>query len=371
MNRRTALAVVATIGLTASGCGFTAEDVARAGQRNADTYTIKAEVSDALNLPDGAPVRVGGVSVGKVKDVEAKDYQAVVSLAISNDIKLREGSTVRLRYTTALGEMFVQVDPAPTGPELKDGATLPRADAETAPSVEDALSSASLLINGGGLGQIQTIVEEVNTTLEGRIGTVHSLMRKTDTFLRTALASTREIDRILDALAATSTTLNRREATINAALKELRPAAKTLTENTDELVSLLRATDSMGRTANRIVQASRADVTLIVRELGPVLAELDGSRAGLLTTLDRLAGAGETLNAVVPNTYAMFYGRLHGPIALAGLAAVPRLPGQPQVQQQQEQEEPGLLNLGLPALPGLSQLPLLGGLFSRQQTGGN
>jgi phospholipid/cholesterol/gamma-HCH transport system substrate-binding protein len=368
MTTRAAVAVVATLGLFGSGCSVTAEDVARAGQRNNDTYTIKAEVSDALNLPDGAPVRVGGVSVGKVKDVEAKDYQAVVSLAIDNDIKLREGSTVRLRYTTALGEMFVQVDPSTKGAELKDGATLPRADAETAPSVEDALASASLLINGGGLSQIQTIVEEVNTALEGRIGTVHSVMRKTDTFLKTALASTREIDRILDALASTSTTLNRREATINAALKELRPAARTLTENTDDLVSLLRATDDMGRTANRIVRASRADVTLIVRELGPVLAELDKSRAGLLTTLDRLAGAGDTLDAVVPNTYAMFYGRLHGFVTPARLAAEPRLPGQ---KQPESQQSTGLTNLGLPTLPGLTQLPLLGGLFSRLTTGGN
>jgi phospholipid/cholesterol/gamma-HCH transport system substrate-binding protein len=338
--------------------------MARAGQRNAGTYTIKAEVSDALNLPDGAPVRVGGVSVGKVKGVQAKDYRAVVSLAIDKDITLREGSTVRLRYTTALGEMFVQVDPSPKGAELKDGATLPRADAETAPSVEDALASASLLINGGGLSQIQTIVEEVNTTLEGRIGVAHDLLRKTDTFLRTALASTREIDRILNALAATSTTLNRREATINAALKDLRPAAKTLTDNTDDLVRLLKATDGMGRTANRIVRASRADLTLVVRELGPVLDEVLASKDQVLVTLDRLAGAGKTLNAVVPNTYAMFYGRIRGAVPILGAPggpAIPVLPGK---------QNGGLLG-GLPTLPALPGLPILGGLFSRTRTGGN
>ena len=368
MSTRAAVAVVVTLGLFGSGCSFTAEDMARAGQRNNDTYTIKAEVSDALNLPDGAPVRVGGVSVGKVKDVEAKDYQAVVSLAISNDIKLREGSTVRLRYTTALGEMFVQLDPSETGAELKDGATLPRADAETAPSVEDALASASLLINGGGLSQIQTIVEEVNTLLEGRIGTVHSVMRKTDTFLRTALGTTREIDRILNALASTSVTLNRREATITAALKELRPAAAMLTENTDELVRLLQSTDRLGRTANRIVRASRADISLVVRELGPVLDEVLGAKDQVLTTLDRLAGAGDTLNAVIPNTYAMFYGRLRGLPLIAG--ATPRVPRLPGVAEQQP-ESGGLLNSGLPVLPGLTQVPLLGGLFSRILTGGN
>jgi hypothetical protein len=99
-----------------------------------------------------------------------------------------------------------------------------------------------------------------------------------------------------------------------------------------------------------------------------VLDEVLGAKDQILSTLDRLAGAGDTLNAVVPNTYAMFYGRLRGvPLIAGALPAVPKLPGAPQ----QQQESGGLLNAGLPVLPGLTQLPLLDGLFSRTLTGAN
>ena len=41
-------------------------------------------------------------------------------------------------------------------------------DTDTAPTVEDALSQASLLVNGGGLGDLQTVTEELNNVLGGR-----------------------------------------------------------------------------------------------------------------------------------------------------------------------------------------------------------
>lgn len=320
---RAITASAAGVALLVSGCGLDAGDLARANNNRGDGYIVKVRVPDALNLPDGSPVRIGGVSIGRVKDVEAQDYEAVVSLRINNETTLREGTTVRLRYTTALGEMYVQVHPSATGRKLTDGAELPDSDAETAPSVEDALASSSLLINGGSLGQIETIVEEINIALGGRVGATHSLLRKTNTFLRTTLASTRQIDRILDALAASSKTLNGREDTINAALTEIRPAAKTLADNTDELVTLLRQSGKLGRTAQRIVGATRADLTSVVRELGPVLDEVLQSKDSILTALDRLSVASDALDRVLPNTYLMFHLRIK---AVPGQVQIPGLP---------------------------------------------
>lgn len=365
MNLKVIIAATAGVGLLTTSCGFTAEDLARANNNRGEGYIVKAIVPDALNLPDGAPVRIGGVSIGRVKDVEAKDYEAIVSLRIDNDTSLREGSTVRLRYTTALGEMYVQVEPSATGAELKDGAVLPKADAETAPSVEDALASASLLINGGSLGQIQTIVDEVNTALEGRVGTAHSLLRKLNTFLATALDSRREIDRILDALAASSTTLNEREATINAALQQIEPAAKTLTDNTDELVTFLKQADQLARTAKGIANATRPDLTLIVRELGPVLQEVLASKKAILGALGSLPSGAATLERVLPNTFLALYLKVQ-------VTAAIQIPGGPTIPLPDLPNLPPIIpdlsfpNIPLPSLPGIPGLPTLpGGLFGR------
>lgn len=311
MNGRLATAALAGAGLLVSGCGFTAGDLARANNNRGDGYLVTVMVPDALNLPDGSPVRIGGVPVGKVDTVKAENYEAVVTLKIENDTKLTDQAKVRLRYTTALGEMYVQIEPSAQGTPLKGGETLDRAQAETAPSVEDALASASMLINGGGLGSIQTIVDELNTALEGRVPTTHALVRKLDTFMSTVTSSQREIDRILTALASTSKTLNAREDTINKALVEIRPAAKTLTDNTDELVALLQQAEKLGATAKRIVDQNRDDVALIVKELGPVLHEVNANAEAVLTSLDRIRDAGPIVERITTPDYAALYARIH------------------------------------------------------------
>lgn len=323
MNIRLTTAAIAGVTLMASGCSFTAEDLARANNNRGDGYIVKVAVPDALNLPDGAPVRIGGVSIGKVRDVEAKDYEAIVSLQINKDTVITDAARARLRYTTALGEMYVQVEPSDQGTKLSDGAMLDRTQVNTAPSVEDALASASLLINGGGLGSIQTIVDELNTALEGRIPTTHGLIKKLDTFLGTVTQSQREIDRILTALAASSTTLNQREGTINKALTEIRPAAKTLAENTDDLAALLKQADKLGRTAKRIVDANRDDVTLIVKELGPVLAEVNNNSGAVLNALDGITEAAPYVNQAVPNNYANLWAKVHLGAGLLNIGGLP------------------------------------------------
>ncbi|HSX69126.1 MlaD family protein [Nocardioides sp.] len=310
MNRRLATAALAGVGLLVSGCGFTAGDLARANNNRGDGYLVTVAVPDALNLPDGSPVRIGGVSVGKVDTVHAKDYEAIVRLKIKEDTRLTDQAKVRLRYTTALGEMYVQIEPSASGTPLKGGEMLDRTQSETAPSVEDALASASLLINGGGLGSIQTIVSELNKAVEGRVPTTHALIKKLDTFMTTVTGSQREIDRILTALASTSKTLNAREETINQALRDIRPAAKTLTDNTPGLVALLKEANKLGATAKRIVDANRNDVALIVKELGPVLQEVNANSDAILGALDQIRAAAPIIRNVARPSYANLYAKI-------------------------------------------------------------
>jgi phospholipid/cholesterol/gamma-HCH transport system substrate-binding protein len=323
VNIRLTAAALAGVTLLASGCSFTAEDLARANNNRGGGYIIKVSVPDALNLPDGAPVRIGGVSIGKVHAVKAQNYEAIVSLQINDDTVITDAAHARLRYTTALGEMYVQIEPSDQGTKLADGQMLAPDQTQTAPSVEDALASASLLINGGGLGSIQTIVDELNTALEGRIPTTHALISKLDTFLGTVTQSQRQIDRILNALAASSTTLNQRESTINKALTEIRPAAKTLAENTDDLVALLKQADKLGHTAKRIVDTNRDDVALIVKELGPVLAEVNNNSAGVLNALDGITAGAPYVNQAVPNNFANLYATVHLGAGLLGVGGLP------------------------------------------------
>jgi phospholipid/cholesterol/gamma-HCH transport system substrate-binding protein len=189
------------------------------------------------------------------------------------------------------------------------------------------MTSASLVINGGGLGQLQTIVREANLAIGGREETARDVLGR---MARTAEAlnnSSDDIDTALDALADVSKTLNRQRATTNAALKDVAPAARVLRENTDELVALLRSIDRFGSVTTEVIHATRDDLLDTLRKMGPVFDELNALEAELGPGIDTLVRFAGLVDRGVPtdylNTYLHFQGQLS--IGLPGSTAPPIL----------------------------------------------
>lgn len=300
---RIVLAVAAALALT--GCGPTMADLPLPGNGvGGETIEITVRFDEALNLSQGAQVKVNGVSSGKVREVTTKDFKAIATLEVKKSAQVRADASARLRYTTPLGELFVDVTNPAEGPQIKDGGTLDPKRSTTAPTVEDALSSASLLVNGGGLNQLQTVTDQLNQAIGGREDTVRELLDRANTFLEGANATTGDIDRALRALAAVSRIANANRQTVRDALRDIRPAAEVLRENTPELTVLLQKLTEFSATANDVVGQTRSQIVQMVRQVSPVLQEFLDSRAILGPSLRALVGASAVLNDVVPGDYA-------------------------------------------------------------------
>jgi len=302
---RLTAALVSVLGLgLVTGCGPTMADLPLPGNGvSGDTIEITVRFDEALNLSQGAQVKVNGVSSGKVRSVTTKNFKAIATLDVRRSAHVREDASARLRYTTPLGELFVDVTNPTKGPEVKDGGALDPKRSTTAPTVEDALSSASLLVNGGGLNQLQTVTDQLNAALGGREDTVRDLLVRANTFLEGADATTGDIDRALRALAAVSKIASGNRATIRAALRDLRPAAQVLRENTSGFTELLAKLAEFSGTANNVVVQTRTQLLQMVREVSPVLQEFLNSSTLLGPSLRGLVGVSELLNNVVPGDY--------------------------------------------------------------------
>jgi phospholipid/cholesterol/gamma-HCH transport system substrate-binding protein len=298
-----AFAVLVGLGLV-TGCGPTMADLPLPGNGvSGDTIQIKVRFDEALNLAQGAQVKVNGVSEGKVRSVTTQDFKAIATLEVRRSAHVRTGASARLRYTTPLGELFVDVTNPAQGAEVKDGGALDPKLATTAPTVEDALSSASLLINGGGLNQLQTVTDQLNAALGGREDTVRTLLVRANTFLDGADATTGDIDRALRALAAVSKIANQNRATIRAALHDIQPAAHVLREETPDFTGLLAKLAEFSGTANNVVVKTRVQILQMIRDVSPVLQEFLNSSALLGPSLRALVEVSSTLNNVVPGDY--------------------------------------------------------------------
>jgi phospholipid/cholesterol/gamma-HCH transport system substrate-binding protein len=296
--------VALTAALTVSACGPALTDMPRpGGSVSGPSYQITAEFADALNLPDGAHVRVDGVEVGRVTHISTTNFLARVAVRLPNKVVLTDQATAELRLTTPLGEGFIAIDPGHGARSLHAGDVIPAAATSTAASVEDMLSAASVLLTGGGLAQLRTIVVELNKVISGKSGNTPSLLRTLNDALGALNARTADIDRTLAALDSLSATLAKRRDTIRAALTDIVPAATLLADQTDKFADLLVRVAALGKAGDKVVRATRKDLVSTLKSAEPVLDALISISKQVGPTLAQLIKFGKFLDSAVPGDY--------------------------------------------------------------------
>ncbi len=289
---------------TVSGCGPTLADLPRpGGSVSGSTYQVTALFNDALNLPDGAKVRIAGAEVGRVTKIETENYLARVEMKIPTKVVLTDAATAELRLTTPLGEGFIDIVPGKGKKTLTDGAMLGTEVTSTAASVEDMLAAASVFITGGGLGQIRTIAVELQKVIDGPKGNPAKLLRSLNDTLSTLNDRTGDIDTILDGLDTLARTLVDRRATLRAALTDIAPAAKLLADQTDKFSELLTKVADLGRVGDRVVKATRANLISMLKSAQPVLDALISIEDDVGPTLRQLVKFGKFFDDAVPSDY--------------------------------------------------------------------
>ena len=93
-------------------------------------YQIKAMVSNAQRIAKKSPVRIAGVNIGEVTNVEGvpESSSAIITMSIKDEGRpIREDARIQLRPRLFLeGNLFVDVQPgSPSAPELESGGVIP------------------------------------------------------------------------------------------------------------------------------------------------------------------------------------------------------------------------------------------------------
>jgi phospholipid/cholesterol/gamma-HCH transport system substrate-binding protein len=98
----------------------------------AKPYEIKVPLQEATQLAQQSDVRISGVSVGKVQNIEQSPDGTRAQATVDIEDKyapIPAGTRAILRTKTLLGETYVELTPGDAdGPELHDGATLAKAN---------------------------------------------------------------------------------------------------------------------------------------------------------------------------------------------------------------------------------------------------
>lgn len=242
-GRRSTLFAAVVLAGTLSSCSAGLDRLPLpAPSAGARTYPITATFSDALNLPTKAKVRLSGADVGEVESMRAEDYTAVVSMRISADAQIPVGTTAELRSATPLGDIFVSLKPPatadPDGPMMAPGDAIPSNATATAASVEQVLTTASLLSNGGAIRNMINVVNGMGHAVGGKGEDLKQFLDESTRVVQNLSDRSSAIKQVLERSGELSTTLSDRQKTIDDALEASAPALGTMASNADRIVDL-------------------------------------------------------------------------------------------------------------------------------------
>jgi phospholipid/cholesterol/gamma-HCH transport system substrate-binding protein len=289
------LAALGTGVLMLTGCGFRgAYSFSLPGGADVgdDPYTVQVEFLDVLDLVQQSGVRVADVPVGRVDKIElADDWTALVTLTVDGDVDLPANAVAKIQQSSLLGEKYVEL--AAPGNEkgegdLREHPRIPLERTNRNVEVEELLGALSLVLNGGGLAQLQTINHELGEALEGRESAVRSTLSELDTFIGGLDDQKSEINRALDSANALAQTLAARTGTIETALDTIGPGLDVINQQRDLLVSMLESLARLGDVGTRIINQSAADTVADLQLLQPILTQLAAAGPDLAGSLDLL-----------------------------------------------------------------------------------
>jgi phospholipid/cholesterol/gamma-HCH transport system substrate-binding protein len=287
-----AMVLAALVGL--SGCGWhglnTLPMPGTAGG-GPGAFTIQAQLPNVTNLQPNSRVRVNDVTVGNVTKVEMQGWHALLTITLDHDVDLPANATVKLGQTSLFGSLHVELAPptdaAPQG-KLHDGSLIPLAAASTYPSTEQTLAAISLVLNGGGVGQVQDITQALSTAFAGRADDLRSLITQLDKYVGylndqkdDIIAAADSLNNLVGQIAAQKPVLDKALKRIPDALAVLNDQRKTISDAVTQLGKFSALTaDTVNQTKGALVQE--------LTDVGPVLKSLADAGPALTRALSVL-----------------------------------------------------------------------------------
>ncbi len=295
LSRVTAAVLAASIVAAASGCGWRGLNslpLPGTAGRGPGSYTVQAQLPDVRTIEPNSRVQVDDVTVGTVTKIERQGWHALLTMSIDGDVELPANATATVGQSGLLGSLHVELAPptdaAPHG-KLRDGSVIPLASAGLYPSSEQVLSAISLLLNGGGVGQVQDIAESLSTALAGREQDLRSLIEQLDRFTGYANNQAGDIIATAESLNSLAAQFAEQKPVLDKALETLPDALRVIS---DERQTLVDALDQLGKFSALVADSTAQTKESLVeelRDLGPVLQSLANAGPALTRSLNLFA----------------------------------------------------------------------------------
>jgi phospholipid/cholesterol/gamma-HCH transport system substrate-binding protein len=286
---RRVLGIGCCVILTATGCAFNGLNslpLPGAVGRGPGAKVYHVEIANVGTLEANSPVMIDDVIVGSISNMTPayctdadgrRVWCADVDISVQPGTVIPANAVASVGQTSLLGSMHLALNPPlgqPPSGRLQPGATIPLNRSSTYPSTEQTLSSLSVVLNAGGLGQIGDIIHNFNAAFSGRAGDVRDLLTRLDRFVGTLDAQRDNLVASIQALNRLASTFAGQRDVITQALYKIPPALDVLIKERPRFITALNKLGTFSDTATRLVNDAGSDLVKNLQNLEPAIRAL-------------------------------------------------------------------------------------------------
>ncbi len=353
--------------------------IANASGGERTSYT--ARFTDAAGLLRGDDVRIAGVVVGAVEDIEIVDQRiAEVSFSVAEAQQVPASVTAGILYKNLIGQRFLSLEQGvgPTG-VLEPGGTIGEDRTRGPLNLTTLFNGFKPLFTALDPQQVNQLSFEIIEVLQGQGGTVTSLLASTSSLTHEIADRDAVIGQVIDNLNAVLETVNARDEQLSELVISLQQLVSGLAEDREPIGEALGSIAELTDVTAGFVGEARPALRDDIAALGDLSDNLDANADVVESFLQNWPGKLNTITrAATYGSWFQFY--LCGLTGSVGVEpylpafeipayenAAPRCGADPDGVAGEQAELLGGLPPSLPTgsanapeAPDLADLPLLG-----------
>jgi phospholipid/cholesterol/gamma-HCH transport system substrate-binding protein len=250
-----------------------------------DTY--HAAFAEAGGLKAGDPVRIAGVTVGKVTGIDLENAHVMVTFTVRGGPRIGTATSAAVKLQTLLGKKFLELEPAGPG-HLSADQEIPLSRTTPSYDVVDAFSDLTTTTEQIDTGQLARSLETLSTEFKDSPADVKASLDGLSRLSRTVASRDDALRQLLARAHTVTGTVASRNAQVASLIQDGDALLQELDARRAAIHTLFLNTSRLAQQLTGLVQDNRA-------QLGPALAQLHGVLTTLQQQEDSLARGVKTL----------------------------------------------------------------------------
>ena len=252
----------------------------------------KAEFTSASLIQKGDDVRIAGVTVGSVKNVEIKDRDAAeVTFKIKKDVPVTTQTRASIRFLNLVGDRYMALEEGqPNAKRLAGGGSIPVSHTTPALNLTELFNGFQPLFQALTPTEVNQLSLNLVKVLQGEGGTIGSLMTHTASLTNALADRDQLIGRVIDNLSAMLKTVDDRHNQLSELVVQLKDWMGNLSHDRKAIGASVSNLSGLTAQVADLLTQGRPYIKSDVAQLRRVMTQLNkpSNQAALDEVLNRL-----------------------------------------------------------------------------------